>query len=81
MGIDLIVFCFASMDCFHVEGVAQDKRNVFLCAEVGNPIPGEDTLNGNDNIFSERSDRLEKDVGVCFDVPMQNDLPLLGEDA
>src|SRR4030042_2123059 len=46
MGVDLIVFGFATMDCFHIEGVTQDKWNVFLCAEVCNPIPGEDALHG-----------------------------------
>jgi len=67
------------MDCFHVQGVAQDKRNVFLCTEVGNPIPGEDTLNGNDNVFAVGSNGLQKYIRVRFDVTVQNDFSLCVE--
>jgi len=59
--------------------VAQDKRNVFLCTEVGNPIPGEDTLHGNDNVFAVGSNGLQKYIRVRFDVTVQNDFSLCVE--
>jgi hypothetical protein len=32
------------MDGFHIEGMTEDEGNVALCAEVGDSVPGEDTL-------------------------------------
>lgn len=37
VGVDPIVFGFAAVDGFHVEGMSQDKRNIFLDTEVGDP--------------------------------------------
>ena len=45
------------------------------------PIPCEDTFYGNDDVFTIWSDRFEKDVGVCLDVPMQENFAFLIEDA
>jgi hypothetical protein len=29
------------MDCSHILGMAQHKRNALLLAEIGDPIPGD----------------------------------------
>jgi len=72
-----VVLGFAAMDGFHIESVAQDEGNILFTAEIGEPVPGEDAFNGNDNVLSERCDGLQEDVGICFDVPMQDDFSLL----
>jgi hypothetical protein len=61
--------------------MAQDKRDILLIAEIGDPVPGEDAFYGHDNVLTIWRDSLQKDVGICFDVPVQDDLPLLGQDA
>lgn len=81
MGIDLVVFGLAPVNGFHIQGMAQDKRDILFIAEVGYPVPGEDTLHGDDNILSERIDSLQKDVGSRLDVPVQDNLSLLIENA
>jgi hypothetical protein len=69
------------MDGFHIERMAQNKGNILFAAEIGYPVPGKDTFYGNDNVFSVWCDGLQEDVGIRFDIPMQDDLSFLIEDA
>jgi len=62
MGIDLVIFCLSTMDGFHIEGVAQYKGDMFLGTEIGDPVPGEDALNGHDDVFSIAFDGFKKDL-------------------
>jgi hypothetical protein len=39
------------MDGFHIEGMAQDEGDTFFLAEIGDPVPGKDTFNDNDDVF------------------------------
>ena len=55
LGVDLVVFGLAAMDRFHVERVAQDEGNTFLGAEVGEPVPGEDAFDADDEIRPDRA--------------------------
>ena len=48
VGVNVIIRGFAAMDRFHVEGLAKDKGDVFLGAEVGQPIPREITFDADD---------------------------------
>jgi hypothetical protein len=61
--------------------MAENEGNVFFTAEIGEPIPGEDAFNGNDNVLSIWSNGFEKDLRVCFDIPVKYDLSFLVEDA
>ena len=61
--------------------MAKDKRDLLSRAEIGEPVLGEDALNGNDNVFSIWSNGLQKDVGISLDISVQEDLTLLVEDA
>jgi hypothetical protein len=81
VGIDLIVLGLAPMDGFHVEGVAQDEGNPLLGAEVGQPVPGEDTFDADDEILPVRRNRLEKRLGCRFHIAVQHDLAVLIQDA
>jgi hypothetical protein len=76
-----VVLGFAVMNRFHIERVAQDEGNVLFIAEIGEPVPSEDALYCYNNIFAVRSYTLQKNIGVCFNIPVKNDLALLVEDA
>ena len=76
-----VVLGFAAMDGFHIESVAQDEGNILFTAEIGEPVPGEDALNSHDDVLSKRSDSLQEGVGICFDVPVQDDFAFLVENA
>ena len=53
MSIDAIVFGFASMDGFHIESVSEDKGDVFTGAKIGEPVPGEETFNADDDVAAK----------------------------
>jgi len=45
-----------------------------LGAQVGQPVPGEDALDSDDNIFSKRLDGLQELLWSGFDVPVKHNL-------
>ena len=51
MRVDLLVFGLAAVNRLHVERVAQDEGNTFSGAEVGEPVPGEDAFDAEDEIL------------------------------
>jgi hypothetical protein len=60
--------------------MAQDERDILLAAEVGDPIPGNDAFNRNNDVLSIRGDRLQKGVRIGFDVSVKDGSALLVED-
>src|SRR6266581_2813018 len=81
LGVDGVVFGLAAVDGFHREGVAQDKRNAFPCAEVGKPVPGADTGDAHDQMLAVGRNSLEKRVWSGWHIPVDKHLSLLVQDA
>ena len=75
MEVDLIIFGFASVYCFHIEGMPQDKGDTLPATEVSYAVPGEHALDSYDNVFPEGLYSIEKDLGAGINVPVQSDLP------
>ena len=73
-GVDSVVLGLGPVDGPHIEGVAKDEGDVVLGAEVGEPVPVEDALGTDDEIFPERLDGLEEDLAVAGKVPMEQDV-------
>jgi hypothetical protein len=80
-GVDLVVLRLPAVDSLHVEGVAEDEGDVLATAEVGEPVPGEDALDGDDEAFTVRAHDLEEVFGRGGDVLVDEDPPLAVEDA
>ena len=57
-GIELIVLGLGAMDKPHVERVAEDEIDLFSQTEIGQPVPGKDTLSRDDEVVSKRLDGL-----------------------
>jgi hypothetical protein len=64
-GIDAVVLRLPCMDGLHVECVAEDELDAFLFAEVGDPVPAEDALDGDDEVPAVGLEGLEELVGVA----------------
>ena len=79
--VDPVVLGLAAVDGLHVEGVAEDEGDV-LGAEVGEPVPAEDALGGDDQVVAEGFDGFEEELGLAGQVAVQQDVaaPVL-EDA
>ena len=76
VGVDLIVVGLAPMNGFHVQGVAQDEGNPLLRAKVREPVPGEEAFDADHKILSLGDNRLEKRLGCCPHIPVENDLSI-----
>ena len=68
------------MDRLHIERMAQHKGKAFTGTEVGQPVPGKDTFDGDDEIVATRGNRLEQGLRAGFHVPVQHDLAILVQD-
>jgi len=79
--IDAVVLRLATVNRFHVESVTEDEVDAFPCAEVGEPVPGEDALHRDHQVLTKRRDRLQEDVGNRRQVTMKQGFPFLVEDA
>ena len=73
MGVDPVVLRFAAVNGFHVKRMPQNKGDTFTVAEIGQPVPGEDAFDGDDDILAEGSDRFQKRIRIRRHVPMKND--------
>jgi hypothetical protein len=69
------------MDGLHVEGVAEDEGDAFPAAEVREPVPTVDALDGDDEVLAERSYGREKAVRVAGQAAVKQDDPVLADDA
>jgi hypothetical protein len=79
--IDLVVFGFAAVNCPHREGMTQHEGNTFLHTAIGEPIPREDTLDGDDQTLTIGGHGLEKGFLPRFHGAVQQDFPILTQDA
>jgi len=81
-GVDPIVLGFAAVNGLHVEGMAEDERDVLPGAEIGEPVPAEDALGGDDQVVAVGLDGLEEEIGIAAQVAVQELLAaLVVEDA
>jgi hypothetical protein len=69
------------MDGFHLEGVPKDEGNALFRAEVGEPIPGEEAFNSDDQAVTIGSNGLEKGFGSGFHISVQQDFTVVTQDA
>jgi hypothetical protein len=80
LGVDRIVFRLAAVDGFHRASVAKDKRHAFASAEVGQPVPGEQAFDTDDQILTIGRNGLEKHLWTGFHMAMPQNLAVLAED-
>jgi hypothetical protein len=79
-GIDFIVFGFAAVDGFHVEGMAEDELDSLLGAQIGQPVPAEEALDGDDQVLAEGFNGFPESLRTGSEVAVKQDLPLLVKD-
>jgi len=77
LGIDRVVFGLAAMNGFHGEGMPQNEGDPFCSAEVSEPIPGEDTLDGHYQAITIRCYGLEERLRSGFHMTVQQNFALV----
>jgi hypothetical protein len=81
VGIDRVVFRCAAVDGFPRERVTQDDSKPLLGAEIGEPRPREETLDGHDESLTVWSNGLEKRFRGCFHMAVQKNVAILAHEA
>jgi hypothetical protein len=72
--VDAVVLGLAAVDGAHVQGVAEDERDVLTRAEIGHPVPGEHALDADDQVLAVGCQGVEQDRRVGREIAMQDDL-------
>ena len=79
--IDLVVLGLAAVDGLHGQRVAEDERDAFGGADVGEPVPGEHALGRDDQAVAVRRDDLEEGLRRRWHVAVHQHLAGRVEDA
>src|SRR5439155_2608751 len=60
VGVDLVVLRLPTVDRLHVECVPEDEGDALRGADVGQPVPGEDALDGHHDVVAVWSEHTEE---------------------
>jgi hypothetical protein len=69
------------MDGLHLQGVAEDEGKALLLAQIGDPVPAEQALDGDGQVHPVGGESLQELVAVTGQLPVDEDLSFLVEDA
>jgi len=69
------------MDGLHEESMPEDEGDALLLAEVGDPVPAEEALDGDDEVLAVRLEGFEQLVALAGELAMEEGLAFLVEDA
>jgi len=61
--------------------MSQDEGNAWFSAEIGEPLPGEDTFNGHHEPLTIGGGSPEEGVWSGFHLAVQHDFPIVAQDA
>jgi hypothetical protein len=81
LGVDAIARDLGAMDDLHVERVTEHEGYALFRAEVREPIPTVDTLDGDDQVLAERRDGEEEADRVAGEAAVKQQPALLADDA
>jgi hypothetical protein len=81
LGIDFVVFGFAAVDGFPLQGMPEDKRHVFSCTPVGQPVPGKEAFDTDDKILPIGRDGFEKGLWASGPIAVHQDRAIPMQDA
>jgi hypothetical protein len=80
LGVERVVFGLAAVDRFHLQRVPEDNGHLFRGAEVGEPGPGQETFDRDDQIVPIGCHALENRLRTGVHVALQQDLAVLAKD-
>jgi hypothetical protein len=78
--IDRVVFGLPAVHGFHIEGMPQDEGKAFVRTEVGEPVLGEETLDGHNQAIPIGCHGLEEGFRRRLHRAVQQDCAILAQD-
>ena len=76
VGVDLVDFGLAAVDGFHIQGMAEDERDVLRRAQIGEPLPEEDALHADHHLVAVGGDGLQERLRGRAEIALQ---PVAGD--
>jgi hypothetical protein len=80
-GVEPVVLGLGPMDGLHVQRVAEHEGDSLARTQVGEPVPGEDALDPDHEVFAVRGHRLQEGLGAAAQVLVQEHLAFAVEEA
>lgn len=71
--VDSVVLRFTAVDGLHVESVAEHEANALARAQIGESVPGEDALDGDDEVVATRCNHAQEGLGLGAQVLVHHD--------
>ena len=65
LAVDLVILLLASVNGFHVQGVAEHELDVLIQAKIRQPVPGEHAFGADDQVFAKSLDGLQEVGGLA----------------
>ena len=81
LGVHAVALGLGAVDEAHVEGVTEDEGDALLRAQVGEPVPTVDALDGDDQVLAVGRDGEEEAIAVARKVSVQEHRPVPSDDA
>jgi hypothetical protein len=63
-GVELVALGLEAVDRTHGESVSENEGDALVLAEIGEPVPGEETLAADDQVVAVGRDGGEKGLGA-----------------
>jgi hypothetical protein len=79
--VDRVVFGLPPMDGLHVQGMAEDERDAFVSTQVGQPVPGEQAFDRDDETLSRGRNDIQTGLRGRLHMTVHENLAALIEDA
>jgi hypothetical protein len=80
VGSDRVVLGLATVAGLHREGIPEHAGKTCAGTEVGQPVPGKDPCDGDDESVAIRGNRLEQGLRAGLHVAGQPEFPVLVQD-
>src|SRR5215218_3480789 len=81
VGVEPVVLRLAAVDRFHVESMAEDKGDPLFAAQVGDPVPAEQALDGHRQVLSVGGEGLQQLLSITGQFPVDQGFALLVQNA
>ena len=81
LGIDVVVFGLTAVEGLPRQGMPEDTRHRFACTQIGQPVPGKDACDTDDQSGSVGRDGCEQGLWAGGHSAVHQDRAIPGQDA
>ena len=80
LGVELLVLRLAAVEGLQRQGRPEDTREPCVRPQVGEPVPGEEAFDGDDEVVPRGRKGFEQGIGTGWHIPVQHNRAVLTQD-